>query len=218
MPLSRSASLSPRTSRPRRSRQSSSTYPGDGGLSPAAVHAGASGSDSTASSSSPRRSNEDWPDGKWFGIENFGVVPDAIVMGKAIASGCWGLWARADIMEKWEAPAHLFTAAGNPVCCAASWPPLTSSEENLLQNAVTVGSTSKNASGHAGEVRDHRRCTGHRALHRRRPRDERETKERNRARGGEDLLPGLAAGRSALLLQRLRPPDPATPRPDNPAG
>lgn len=80
--------------------------------------------------------------GKWFGIENFGVVPDAIVMGKAIASGLplGACVARADIMEKWEAPAHLFTAAGNPVCCAASLATIdVIREENLLQNAVTVG-------------------------------------------------------------------------------
>ncbi len=60
--------------------------------------------------------------GKWFGIENFDVVPDAIVMGKAIASGLplGAVVARADLMEKWQAPAHLSPAAGNPVCCSAA--------------------------------------------------------------------------------------------------
>ncbi len=80
--------------------------------------------------------------GKWFGIENFGVVPDAIVMGKAIASGLplGACVARADLMEKWQAPAHLFTAAGNPVCCAASLATIgVIREENLMENAIRVG-------------------------------------------------------------------------------
>jgi len=85
--------------------------------------------------------------GKWFGIENFDVVPDAIVMGKAIASGLplGAVVARADLMEKWQAPAHLFTAAGNPVCCAAALATISViREENLLQNAVDLGAHIKN--------------------------------------------------------------------------
>lgn len=80
--------------------------------------------------------------GKWFGIENFDVVPDAVVMGKAIASGLplGAVVARAELMEKWQAPAHLFTAAGNPVCCAAALATISViREENLLENARTVG-------------------------------------------------------------------------------
>lgn len=85
--------------------------------------------------------------GKWFGIENFDVVPDAIVMGKAIASGLplGAVVARADIMETWEAPAHLFTAAGNPVCCAAALATIqVIREERLMENAVAVGGHIKN--------------------------------------------------------------------------
>jgi 4-aminobutyrate aminotransferase len=85
--------------------------------------------------------------GKWFGIENFDVVPDAIVMGKAIASGLplGAVVARADLMEKWQAPAHLFTAAGSPVCCAAALATISViREENLLQNAVDLGAHIKN--------------------------------------------------------------------------
>lgn len=80
--------------------------------------------------------------GKWFGIENFDVIPDAIVMGKAIASGLplGAVVARADLMEKWEAPAHLFTAAGNPVCCAAAVATISViREENLLETATVLG-------------------------------------------------------------------------------
>lgn len=80
--------------------------------------------------------------GKWFGIENFDIIPDAIVMGKAIASGMplGGVVAKAELMEQWEAPAHLFTAAGNPVCCAAASATIdVIKEENLRENATEIG-------------------------------------------------------------------------------
>jgi len=80
--------------------------------------------------------------GKWFGIDNFGVVPDGIIMGKAIASGLplGGVVARAELMDDWQAPAHLFTAAGNPVCCAAASATIdVIKEENLLEHTVSMG-------------------------------------------------------------------------------
>jgi 4-aminobutyrate aminotransferase len=80
--------------------------------------------------------------GKWFGIENFGVVPDAIIMGKAIASGrpLSGVAARAELMEDLEAPVHLFTIAGNPVSCAASLATIEVIRgENLLSHAAALG-------------------------------------------------------------------------------
>ena len=80
--------------------------------------------------------------GKWFGIDNFGVVPDGIIMGKAIASGLplGGVVARADLMDDWKAPAHLFTAAGNPVCCAAASATIdVIKEENLLDHTLSMG-------------------------------------------------------------------------------
>ena len=80
--------------------------------------------------------------GQWFGIENFDVVPDAIVMGKGIASGLplGGVVARAEYMDNWEAPAHLFTAAGNPVCCAAAIATIgVIRDEGLLEHATRLG-------------------------------------------------------------------------------
>jgi 4-aminobutyrate aminotransferase len=80
--------------------------------------------------------------GKWFGIENFDVVPDGIIMGKAMASGLplGGVVARADLMDDWQAPAHLFTAAGNPVCCAASLATIdVIREEKLLDHTIEMG-------------------------------------------------------------------------------
>ena len=84
--------------------------------------------------------------GKWFGIDNFGVVPDAVILGKAIASGLplGGCVAKAELMEGWEAPAHLFTAAGNPVCCAAALATIAVlKDEHLLENAAAVGTHMK---------------------------------------------------------------------------
>jgi 4-aminobutyrate aminotransferase len=80
--------------------------------------------------------------GKWFGIENFDVVPDAVIMGKAMASGLplSGVVARAELIETLEAPVHLFTTAGNPVCCAAALANVqVLREENLLAHAAEIG-------------------------------------------------------------------------------
>lgn len=74
--------------------------------------------------------------GRWFGIEHFGVEPDILILGKAIASGMplSALVARKEIMQAWEAPAHLFTTGGNPVSCAAA---LATIEGSLLSLART---------------------------------------------------------------------------------
>ena len=80
--------------------------------------------------------------GKWFGIENFDVVPDAIIMGKAMAAGLplSGVIARAELIETLEAPVHLFTTGGNPVCCAAALANVEIiREENLLSHTAKLG-------------------------------------------------------------------------------
>lgn len=60
--------------------------------------------------------------GKWFAIEHWDVIPDIVVIGKAVASGMplSALVARADILETLEPPADVFTCAGNPVACEAA--------------------------------------------------------------------------------------------------
>ncbi len=80
--------------------------------------------------------------GRWFGIEHFGIEPDILVLGKAIASGLplSSIVARKEIMEAWEAPAHLFTMGGNPVCCAAALATIeVIEEENLIERARILG-------------------------------------------------------------------------------
>jgi len=76
--------------------------------------------------------------GKWFGIEHFNIEPDIVIMAKALASGMplSALIGRKEIMEALEAPAHLFTTAGNPVCCAAALATIkVIEEEKLMENA-----------------------------------------------------------------------------------
>ena len=53
--------------------------------------------------------------GKWFGIENFDVVPDLVVMGKALGSGfpISAVVGKSEIIDSLNPPAHLFTMSGN---------------------------------------------------------------------------------------------------------
>ena len=62
-----------------------------------------------------------WRTGKWFAIENYGIVPDGIIMGKSVGAGLslGAFMARAEIMDCLPAPAHLFTLGGNSAACAA---------------------------------------------------------------------------------------------------
>lgn len=59
--------------------------------------------------------------GKWFSIENYGIVPDGLILGKAVgASLPMGVFmAKAEIMDCLPAPAHVFTLSGNAIACAA---------------------------------------------------------------------------------------------------
>ncbi|MBU1494620.1 MAG: aminotransferase class III-fold pyridoxal phosphate-dependent enzyme [Actinobacteria bacterium] len=60
--------------------------------------------------------------GVWFASEHYGVDPDVIVLGKAIANGLplSGVGARAAITDAWPAGSHGTTFGGNPVACAAA--------------------------------------------------------------------------------------------------
>ncbi len=80
--------------------------------------------------------------GRWFGIDNFEIEPDIVILGKAIASGMplSAIVAKKEIMQAWEAPAHLFTTGGNPVSCAASLATIEIiEEENLIERANVLG-------------------------------------------------------------------------------
>ncbi len=79
--------------------------------------------------------------GKMWAIEHWGVEPDILCVGKALASGMpvSAMIARAEIMN-WPAGAHGSTFGGNPVCCAAAQATLdVIEEEGLLDNANRIG-------------------------------------------------------------------------------
>ncbi len=80
--------------------------------------------------------------GKWFAIQHWGVEPDVMIMAKAIASGMplSALVARSEIMDSWEAPAHVFTTEANPLCCAAALATISViEEEKLYERAARLG-------------------------------------------------------------------------------
>lgn len=59
--------------------------------------------------------------GKWFSIDNYGIVPDGIIMGKSVGAGFpLGVFmARPEIMDCLPEIAHGFTLSGNSMSCAA---------------------------------------------------------------------------------------------------
>ena len=80
--------------------------------------------------------------GHWFSIEHFGIEPDMVILGKAIAAGMplSALVARKELMQAWEPPAHLFTTSGNPISCAAALANIeVIEEENLIENTRNLG-------------------------------------------------------------------------------
>lgn len=80
--------------------------------------------------------------GEWFGIDNFGIEPDMVVLGKSIASGMpmSAIVGRKEIMEALESPAHTFTAAANPISCKAALATLqVIREEGLIEHSKVLG-------------------------------------------------------------------------------
>ncbi|MGD2143499.1 MAG: acetyl ornithine aminotransferase family protein [Anaerolineae bacterium] len=79
--------------------------------------------------------------GKMFAFEHFEVVPDIIAVAKGIASGMplGAFIARADLMN-WDKGAHGTTFGGNPVSCKAALETIALLQEDLMENAVAVGS------------------------------------------------------------------------------
>jgi len=79
--------------------------------------------------------------GKWFAIEHFNVLPDAVCAAKAIGSGLpIGALISKDELMDWEGGAHASTFGGNPVACAAGLAVIeVIREERLLENATRQG-------------------------------------------------------------------------------
>lgn len=81
--------------------------------------------------------------GKWFSIEHFDIVPDLVVMGKAMASGfpMSAVIGRADMIDAIAMPGQLFTLQGNAVCASSALETIKIiKNENLLDRANALGS------------------------------------------------------------------------------
>jgi len=80
--------------------------------------------------------------GRMFAIEHWNVEPDAIISAKPVASGLpmGVIISKAELMETWSPPAHLFTTEANPVVCAAAIATLDVLErEKLVSRAADLG-------------------------------------------------------------------------------
>jgi 4-aminobutyrate aminotransferase len=80
--------------------------------------------------------------GKFFAIEHWEVMPDILVMAKAIASGfpLSGIAASLALMERWRPGSHGGTYGGNAVACAAAAATIqVIREEGLVENAARQG-------------------------------------------------------------------------------
>ncbi|MBV0915630.1 aminotransferase class III-fold pyridoxal phosphate-dependent enzyme, partial [Apilactobacillus sp. HBW1] len=61
--------------------------------------------------------------GKWWSIQQFdGIYPDLMTVGKSLASGLplSAVIGKKEIIESLQAPANVYTTAGNPVTTAAA--------------------------------------------------------------------------------------------------
>lgn len=80
--------------------------------------------------------------GRWFASEHFGLEPDVVVMGKALASGLplSAIVARTELMDHWRAPGHVFSTGSNPVACAAALATIAVLEtEDVIGHADRIG-------------------------------------------------------------------------------
>jgi 4-aminobutyrate aminotransferase len=80
--------------------------------------------------------------GRWFAVEHWGLVPDILVLGKAVGGGLplGAVLARRDLADAWAPGAHGSTFGGNPVACRAGLATIDVIEaEGLLERARVVG-------------------------------------------------------------------------------
>ncbi|MEO5940960.1 MAG: aminotransferase class III-fold pyridoxal phosphate-dependent enzyme, partial [Candidatus Limnocylindrales bacterium] len=80
--------------------------------------------------------------GRMWAFEHAGIVPDVVVMAKAIANGLplSAIASSRALMDRWGKSAHGSTYGGNPVACAAGVAVLeTIADEGLIDNAVARG-------------------------------------------------------------------------------
>lgn len=85
--------------------------------------------------------------GKLWGIQQYkNIEPDLMSVGKSLASGMplSAVIGKKEIMQSLDAPAHLFTTAGNPVCSAASLATLdVINDDHLVEKSAEDGAYAK---------------------------------------------------------------------------
>lgn len=85
--------------------------------------------------------------GHMWSIENYhDIEPDLMSVGKSIASGMplSAVIGKAEIMDSLGSPAHTFTTAGNPVCCAAALATLdVLQKDSLIEKSQKDGAYAK---------------------------------------------------------------------------
>ena len=96
--------------------------------------------------------------GDWFTSQVYGLRPDILVMGKAIANGLplSAVGASAEIFDAWPAGSHGTTFGGNPVSCAASG----ANVDALREVIPGVGQLSEHAFSRWNEIKDRHRTVG----------------------------------------------------------
>jgi 4-aminobutyrate aminotransferase len=81
--------------------------------------------------------------GRWWGIQNFNVVPDILVCGKGISGGYAPISAvigEEKMVDSLEKDQHSFSYAGHPPSCAVTKKVLGIIEkEKLMENALKIG-------------------------------------------------------------------------------
>ncbi len=80
--------------------------------------------------------------GRFFALENFGIIPDILIMAKALASGLplSAIASRAEIMNRWKPGSHGGTYGGNVLSCAAGEATIkVLQEEKLVENSAKLG-------------------------------------------------------------------------------
>jgi 4-aminobutyrate aminotransferase len=84
--------------------------------------------------------------GKWWAIEQFGIEPDIVCVGKGIASGVplGAIIARQSLMT-WTKGSHGNTFGGNPIACAAALATIELIGSEFMSNAAEVGEYSLDA-------------------------------------------------------------------------
>ncbi|MHA5128920.1 aspartate aminotransferase family protein [Oenococcus oeni] len=85
--------------------------------------------------------------GKMWGIQQYkDIEPDLMSVGKSLASGMplSAVVGKKDIMQSLDAPAHIFTTSGNPVCAAASLATLNViRDDHLVEKSAKDGEYAK---------------------------------------------------------------------------